>query len=467
MYGMLVNRGFILRELRDFNRSLGTSSAVLASGKEHRRRKQAHKTREDRLWETQKSMNPFARNVGAARQLRNLGLDKDDGTFKTEDANEAFGNLEETLEDKINRSKAYRKQFKADEENQRELAKRKIIQKKVFPKAPNPSLLTLMEKEMIKYLHKKDSVEWSIERLAESFPATPGVIQKVLKSKTVYVEAAIKKYNKTVVDNWKLLSSGQLELEPEYEKHLKEGNRSLSLSSGEKNLAEQEIRVKLEKTLALPKPAVPGEFASIIVNYNNKLARDKQEASLEVKEVIEMQSLFGENTIPGTPLENEVSPYSETALLVSSIDLSREKLMDIEKFRNLYLKDSKKKKKVEDPNRFREKYLEWVKNEGEKSKFATKAVNKIDAVELSKIGKDNQLLYEAAEREEIDVQLSETGQTFVYDPEAGYKQPYISPENPDTIEIPEGMKNKYNFYQLGDSFYDRDGQFLYRVPGLV
>ena len=131
------------------------------------------------MWETQKSMNPFARNVGAARQLRNLGLDKDDGTFKTEDANEAFGNLEETLEDKINRSKAYRKQFKADEENQRELAKRKIIQKKVFPKAPNPSLLTLMEKEMIKYLHKKDSVEWSIERLAESFPATPGVIQKV------------------------------------------------------------------------------------------------------------------------------------------------------------------------------------------------------------------------------------------------------------------------------------------------
>jgi len=464
---MLANRGFFLREMRDLNRSIGTSSAVLASGKEHRRRKQAHKTREDRLWETQKSMNPFARNVGAARQLRNLGLDKDDATFKTEDANEVLVNMEETLEDKIIRSKAYRKQFKADEENQRELAKRKIIQKNVFPKAPNPSLLTLMEKEMIKYLHKKDPVEWSIERLAESFPATPEVIRKVLKSQTMYVKAAIKKYNKTVVENWKLLSKGQLELDPEYEKHLKAGNRSLSLSSGEKNLAEQEIRVKLEKSLALPKPAIPGEFASIIVNYNNKLARDKQEASLEVQEVIEMQSLFGENTIPGTPLENEVSPYSETALLASSIDLSREKQMDIEKFRNLYLKDSTKGKNVEDPNRFREKYLEWVKNEGEKSKFATKTVNKIDSVELSKIGKDNQLLYEAAEREEIDVQLSETGQTFIFDPEAGYKQPYTSPENPDTIEIPEEINNKYNFYQLGDSFYDRDGHFLYRVPGLV
>jgi len=468
MYG-LVSRGFLRWDLVGRSRSLATSSTILATGKEHRQRKQAHKRREDKLWKEQKSLNPFTRNVGAARQLQSLELDVDDPTFKTEDVTETLGNLEATIEDKRIRSKAFRAQFKADEEYLKDLAKRKIIEKKLFPKPPNPSLLTWMEKEMIKYLHKKDAVEWSKERLAESFPATLEVIHKVLRSKSCYAEAQINKYNKVVVNNWKLLSKGQLDLEPEYQKHLKEGKRNLDLSSGEKNLVEQEIKVNFERSsVALPKPVIPGEFASIIVNYNRKLARDKEELNLEVQEVFEVENLFGDNTIPGTPLEDEVSVYTGTALLASNIDLSREKQMSIQKFRKMYLKkDSKNTEHIDNPNPFREKYLEWVKKEEEKSRFASKTVNKIDPSELSKISKDSKLLYEAAEREEIDVRMSETGETFIFDPEAGYKQPYVSPENPEFIKIPEEMRNKYNFYQLGDSFYDRDGQFLYRIPGLV
>ena len=284
------------------------------------------------------------------------------------------------------------------------------------------------------------------------------------------VKDKIQDYNKEVVNNWKLLSKGKLELDPEYERHLKAGNKNLSLSSGEKNLAEQEILVNTEKSLALPKPAVPGEFASIIVNYNNKIARDKENKSVEVQEVFEMQNLFGDNTIPGTPLLNEVSAYTDTALLASNIDLSREKHMDVDKFRELYLKNDKKQKKKdhEDPNPFREKYLDWVKKEAEKSKYATKDVEKIEASEVSKIDKESKFLYEAASiNDEIDVKVSETGETYVYDPEAGYKQPYINPQNPDFLEIPEELKNKYNLYQFGDSFYDMKGEFIYRVPGLV
>ena len=284
------------------------------------------------------------------------------------------------------------------------------------------------------------------------------------------VKDKIQDYNKEVVNNWKLLSKGKLELDPEYERHLKAGNKNLSLSSGEKNLAEQEILVNTEKSLALPKPAVPGEFASIIVNYNNKIARDKENKSVEVQEVFEMQNLFGDNTIPGTPLLNEVSAYTDTALLASNIDLSREKHMDVDKFRELYLKNDKKQKKKdhEDPNPFREKYLDWVKKEAEKSKYATKDVEKIEASEVSKIDKESKFLYEAASiNDEIDVKVSETGETYVYDPEAGYKQPYINPQNPDFLEIPEELKNKYKLYQFGDSFYDMKGEFIYRVPGLV
>ena len=35
----------------------------------------------------------------------------------------------------------------------------------------------------------------------------------------------------------------------------------------------------------------------------------------------EMQSLFGENTIPGTPYTNESSPYGETSLMATTINL--------------------------------------------------------------------------------------------------------------------------------------------------
>ena len=44
---------------------------------------------------------------------------------------------------------------------------------------PEPNLLTWMEKELIKYLHKQDSSEWTVTRLSESFPATEDVIRKV------------------------------------------------------------------------------------------------------------------------------------------------------------------------------------------------------------------------------------------------------------------------------------------------
>merc|ERR1719228_2803564 len=165
-------------------------------------------------------MNPFARNIGAARQLRTLDIDVDDPTFKTEDVNELVGDMDVSLEEKRDRSKAFRTQYKADQEHLQNLAKRKIIQKKMFPKTPNPNLLTWMEKEMIRYLHKQDPVEWNHQRLSESFPATISVIHKVLRGKTLIDPPPIEAYNKDVINNWKLLSRGQLKLSPEYTSHL-------------------------------------------------------------------------------------------------------------------------------------------------------------------------------------------------------------------------------------------------------
>ena len=95
-----------------------------------------------------------------------------------------------------------------------------MIEKKMFPKPPNPVLLTWMEKETIRHLHQLDPVEWSPERLAESFPATPDIIKKVLSNRTFHRGVNVAKYDSMAMENWKLLSQGRLEIDEELKNHL-------------------------------------------------------------------------------------------------------------------------------------------------------------------------------------------------------------------------------------------------------
>ena len=127
-------------------------------------------------------------------------------------------------------------------------------------------------------------------------------------AKTLTDQKLIREYNKEVNKNWKLLSRGKLDLDPAYEDHLRSGYKNLQISSGLKNLAEQEIMMQLEKlSNGLPKPAIPGEFAKIIIDYKKKIGQDREETpSLAETDVIDVPNLFAENTIPGTPLLNEV-----------------------------------------------------------------------------------------------------------------------------------------------------------------
>ena len=137
---------------------------------------------QNKKWREQKNMNPFVQNVGMARQLKSLNIDQDDPTFKTEHLSDLFQDFDGTLEGMQERSDRFREQHKVDIKEKKNIEKRRIIQKKVYPKPSNPNLLTWIEKEMIRYLHRMDPEEWSHERLSESFPATTSVIHKVWKS---------------------------------------------------------------------------------------------------------------------------------------------------------------------------------------------------------------------------------------------------------------------------------------------
>jgi len=428
-------------------------------------RKKNIKTKEDRLWNKKLAMNPFSRNVGLARQLKGLEIGVEDSILKSEDINDVLGNIDATLENKKTETLLHKQ---VNEDYKRILTTRKIIKKKVFPTKQNPLLLTWMEKEMIKYLHKKDPIEWSIERLSESFPATTSVIVKVLKSRTVYEPEKIRKYNDEVTTNWKLLSKGQIQLDADYEKHLRTSKCDISMvmTAGERNLVEQEISLNSEKSIALPKPTIPGEFASIIIDYNKKI-RNKNQDQKDSINLLEMSNLFGENTIPGTPLENQVSAYSDTALIATSIDLKKEKQMDVEKFRKEYLSEHKGTSSSRDRiNEYKEKYMKWVSDEARRSKFVNvESVSQSDVNILDGAVVQNSVIKSIQKEESIKVSESETGHTFIYNQDKGYSYLSVSNKTQDKLDVPENLRKNYNFFQVEDTLYDKNGNMLYRIPG--
>jgi len=432
-------------------------------------KKPSRKAQEDKEWEFRKSMNPFTTNVGMARQLKKLNIGSNDQVFKTEDVGELLEEMDDTVEAFRDKSLEFRKQMKADREEQRIRAKRAMIQKSVFPKKPEPSLLTWMEKEMIKYLHNQDSSEWTVTRLSESFPATEDVIRKVIKERMMLGSDKINKYNKEVASNWKMLTKNQLEISSDYENHLKSGYRNLAISSGLKHLAEQEIVVEMEKRNSpLPKPAIPGEFAKIIIDYNNKVSEDKQKQNLESQEVIDVPNLFAENSIPGTPYENEISPYTGTALLATNIDLRREKPMMMDTFRNKFLNSKEEEKRLleDDPNPMRKKYLDWVRKQQQSNKLASKSVKKISSKEIAefKIPESESPIRKYSVSSVGDEKLSVANSIYVFNPKSGYQNLQTKSADPDFIEIPPDVKYKYITFRMGDTVYDREGYFLYRLP---
>ena len=85
----------------------------------HVTREQTRKIQEDKEWEFRKSMNPFATNVGMARQLKKLNIGSNDQVFKTEDVGELLDEMDDTVEAFRDKSLEFRKQMEADKEEQR------------------------------------------------------------------------------------------------------------------------------------------------------------------------------------------------------------------------------------------------------------------------------------------------------------------------------------------------------------
>jgi len=445
-----------------------------------------------------KQVNRFSRDKGVSRQLENLGLDRMDDALHPE-----LIRSDADLESLRDESKLFRKQFKAD--HNPEQVKQILINKKIFPLQKKPNLLTAVEKETIRYLHQKDPHEWTIERLTESFPVDRFGVKKILKSSGPKSLESLHRLDKQAADNWKKLNEGTLEIDKDLEQHLKQFPRKhIHLDETETDEIYQQIEERFHGT----KPKMitePGEFSRILEDYERKTGKpdispedrgQRLQGQGEQIDLGEMANLFGPNTVPDTPMTGESSPYGDTALLRTSINLRSEPGMDIEMFRENYLSPSTQSTKEtatllpfkdEGNSSAKEAFAQWLHMQNIKTAAASKVVRQVDVnevlaehqVSIDSVTDQPELRkYKEADgnyvregSDQLEARLDRSSFTnreevYVFSESRGASKVLVE-GSPDQIDIPEQLKNRHDFFQYGDSVYDSEGEFLYRVPRLI
>ncbi|KAK5649487.1 hypothetical protein RI129_000516 [Pyrocoelia pectoralis] len=302
-----------------------------------------------------------------------------------------------------------------DINKEKENVKKCIIKQKYF-KEDNVNFLTWNDKEQIRYLHSMDPEEWTIEKLSEGFPALPHIVAKIVKprlweKKTVQ---KVQNHDKSVIRNWELFKTNKLtNLSSEIIEHLtKFTNRALNLSTSNVHQMQQ-----TKKNTTNVK--VRSEFSDIITSYN-KLKK---------------------NNVEETPKENSCKPFPNKVLqdtyVLNNPDKpnKHDKHITLQQLQNKIVKKSLSGSILPDEEELlRETKREIEKNDiivTEKQSFEITTINASKSIATKRKSTKDYLL-----------------------------------EYPEKITIPKGKVKPGCTYKLNDCYYDDDGLFLYRVPGM-
>lgn len=144
---------------------------------------------------------------------------------------------------------------------QRKQLKMKIIERKYFKQPQEPNLLTWEAKEQMRYLNSEFPEEWTVDRLAESFPVSREGVVRLLRSRWVPRNLQeLLRHDRAVHRQWKALrQAGKAE-----------GGPLLAHASGIAGLPKPEDTWLLEAGEERP---TPGLFESMYLRSVGK-ARD-------------------------------------------------------------------------------------------------------------------------------------------------------------------------------------------------
>ena len=294
------------------------------------------------------------------------------------------------------------KMYQKETEKHLESVKQKLVAQKYFQKT-HYNFLTWAEKEQIRQLHQKDPNEWTAERLSESFPTDFGTVKKLLKATwQPTTDKRILKHDEAVRKTWEKFYKNELE---QIDNSVKD---HLQKFTYRKHTNQQKIGVNYGKK-EMPKPST-NEFSSIITSckaYTEESPAKKPEESEVDLEKRRMQQEDVETFLLGKIQEKKMTQFNPFAS--NKVIPSQEIIFN-------------------NPDGTGVKAVASATN-----MFNVKKYDSQDQVQIS-----------------TEQQL----------------QKLSMPAIRNFIRIPKKLYKEGATYKIKDCYYDDDGEFLYRVPGM-
>ncbi|XP_058130515.1 uncharacterized protein LOC131284926 [Anopheles ziemanni] len=348
------------------------------------------------------------------RKARNPGIDRR-AVLLPEDAKSAeYENLDDIEPDFHQVHKSHR-QYEAEQAQYRDRLQTWIVGNKYF-KTKQLNFLTWSEKEQIRYLHAFDPEEWSIDKLTESFPADRYTIAKIVKTKWQPKDnKRMERHDAAVKENWQMFRSGRIQnIDPGFAQHLNKFVQRNVDNAGK-------LKMKIaSKRLYEIRPLPEGEFSAIVTSckkYQNsgQLTDSEQELLMDGSEELGSKEL----------LISPNAPKQDTFLIG-----------EIEHKQHITISEMKKK-------------------EGAETNRNVKFVDDHAQLDLGK-GIVDKL-----------VNMNEQNLVPAFADSSYDLRDKTKEDIKEYIRIPKKLFKKGATYQLDDCFYDDDGEFLYRVPGMT
>ncbi|XP_043481953.1 uncharacterized protein LOC122511022 [Leptopilina heterotoma] len=374
-----------------------------------------------------------------------------------------------------------------------------------FIKEAEPSFLTFAEKEQIKLLHRNNPDEWTIEKLSESFPALPSTIKKVLKNDwSVKTKQNILNYDEKVAENWISFRDGELSVSPMLTKHLEKFSDRKIILSHKDELAEQFVTPRAE----IPKPTSTLYLTiakALLTSSNGSESNSNSITSNEMNEKVnqnfsetrEQNEFFEEfnnrkDSIEDTQFDEFNSSPPEEEIIANSTNLcndnKRNKRVTFDEFleSSVRLKENSNtiedivlksvyKKEIEKKILFESKVFpstnemsEVEVNEKLQTSQTSRELNNSKNSENNKsISTLKTELTPALEEKNYEISLGSNKSSLETCVKEWHKKNIDDVEVAAFIKIPRRRYKMGMTYRVRDSFYDDDGTFLYRVPGLL
>lgn len=305
---------------------------------------------------------------------------------------------------------------------ERERIRHRTVQAKYF-KTPQLNFLTWSEKEQMRNLHRTDPEEWCAEKLADCFPVDGATAAKIVRARWTPSDATkIRKHDAAVQRAWQGLADGKTDdIEPKLLEHLRKYS--------DRSLKHNVFRSRVSSVAQPINQTVPKEDFLKIITSCKKYQKPHQ-APLVADESKYLSEFPATTNNEDTFLLGKVErakPVMFRELDVVAGDPAQSKRIETGSQRNTQ------------HNPFVNPREELANGDSEPERLPTLTAH------------DYVPKYEVASVQPSEAEFRKLTMIAIK----------------DHIRIPKHVWKKGGTYKLNDCYYDDDGEFLYRVPGMT